>query len=126
MSVASKLAAGTPALLLILVGLAWWVAPEFVTAQFGMTLQRGAGLSTQIGDLASFFITLGVCILIALVSGERVWLYPSIMLLAFAIGGRFIAWLFHGAALTASVIVVEFVLIGLLLFMLKNLQKKQA
>ncbi len=125
MSVASKLAAGTPALLLILLGLAWWVAPEFVTAQLGMTLQRGAGLSTQIGDLASFFITLGACILIALVSGDRLWFYPAIMLLAFAIVGRFVAWLFHGAELTVGIIAVEVVLVGLLLLTFRGSQQEK-
>ncbi|MEL6362521.1 MAG: hypothetical protein AAFR21_15695 [Pseudomonadota bacterium] len=125
MNIASKIAAGIPALLLVLLGFAWWVAPDFVTAQLGMTLQRGAGLSTQIGDLASFFITLGACVLIALMSGNRLWFYPAIMLLAFAIVGRWIAWLFHGAELTVGIIAVETALVGLLLLVSASFKQRR-
>ncbi|MEO0696710.1 MAG: hypothetical protein AAFY84_11480 [Pseudomonadota bacterium] len=125
MNIASKIAAGIPALLLVLLGFAWWVAPDFVTAQLGMTLQRGAGLSTQIGDLASFFITLGACVLIALMSGNRLWFYPAIMLLTFAIVGRWIAWLFHGAELTVGIIAVETALVGLLLLVSASFKQRR-
>jgi hypothetical protein len=43
----------------MLIGVGWWVAPGFVGAQLGTTLLSGAGLGTQIGDLAPAFLTLG-------------------------------------------------------------------
>ena len=126
MGVTSKIVAGIPALLFIFVGLAWWFAPELVTDQLGMELQSGAGLSTQIGDLASFFFTLGGCWLIGLVTGNRVWLFPPIMLLAFAIVGRIIAWLLHGAALTTGIVALETGLIVSLLVISLKIAKRKA
>ncbi len=107
MGIAWKFAAGVPALIFSFVGFAWWIAPDFVSAKLGMPLLNEVGLSTQIGDLGSFFFTLGGCILIGLATGNRIWLYPSIMLLTFAIAGRSIAWLFHSAALPVEMIAVE-------------------
>lgn len=126
MSVISKIVAGMPALLSMFIGLAWWFAPEFVTDQLGMELQSGAGLSTQIADLASFFFTLGGCWLVGLLSGDRVWLFPPIMLLAFAIVGRIIAWLFHGAALTIGIVALETGLIVSLLFIFLKIATREA
>jgi len=113
-NVVLKVLAGLPALVFVIVGLAWWIAPQFVGMQFRMDLLGGAGLSTQIADLAAFFLTLGGTILIGLATGNRVWFYPPIMLLAFAIVGRLIAWLVHGADLTVDMIAVEAVVIGIL------------
>ena len=102
-----RLLAVVPALGFVLIGLLWLVAPGFASAQLGMSLLSGAGLSTQIGDFASFFLTLGGCIRIGWATGNPVWFCPSIMLLGFAAGGRIIAWLFHDAALTVPMILVE-------------------
>ncbi len=120
-----KLLAGVPALLLLLIGLAWWAAPEFAGAQLGMTLLSGLGLSSQIADLASFFLTAGTCVLIGIATQIRTWLYPAIMLLAFAICGRIIAWLFHGAALATAMIVVEVTIIALLVLVSRQMPKSQ-
>lgn len=115
-----------PALGFVLVGLVWWVAPESAGTLLGMELLSGAGLSTQIADLAAFFLALGGTILIGLFSANRVWLYPPIMLLGFAILGRLIAWLFHGAVLALGMIAVEAVVIAILLFNLKTFAKQKA
>jgi hypothetical protein len=111
--------AGLPALVFVLVGLAWWIAPGFAGSHFRMDLLSGAGLSTQIADLAAFFLTLGGTILMGLASGARVWFYPPIMLLALALVGRLIAWLVHGAALTLDMIAVEAIVIVILVFNVK-------
>jgi len=123
MVTALKMAAGVAALIFIGVGFAWWLAPAFVGAQLGMKLQSGVGLSTQIGDIASFFFTLGACTLIAVLTGNRTWLWPSIMLLAFAVAGRVIAWSFYGAVLTIEIIALEISVIGLLLMTVRSLGK---
>ncbi len=125
-NLALKVLAGLPALVFIMVGLAWWIAPQFVGTQFRMDLLGGAGLSTQIADLAAFFLTLGGTILIGLASGNRVWLYPPIMLLAFAIVGRLIAWLVHGADLTIDMIAVEAVVIAILVSNVRAAAKQAA
>lgn len=96
-----------PAVLFISMGLRWLVDPGGVAPEMGMTLERGLGLSSQIGDLAGFFLTAGVCILLALVTGRRLWYYPPIMLLLLAATGRLIAWAVHEAAFAGSMIAVE-------------------
>jgi hypothetical protein len=121
-----KIMAGIPALSFVLVGLAWWIAPEFAAKPLGMELLGGAGLSTQIADLAAFFLTLGGSILMGLASGNRVWLYPPIMLLGFAIVGRLIAWIFHGADLAIDMIAAEAIVIAVLVFNVRALPKKMA
>ncbi|MEO1732671.1 MAG: hypothetical protein AAFR45_03440 [Pseudomonadota bacterium] len=115
MNTSWKVAAGLPGLVFVAMGLLWLVAPGFVSGQLRMELLSGDGLSTQIGDLASFFLVMGACILIGLNTGNRVWLYPSIMLLGLAAIGRTISWLFHGAALAIDMIVVEVVVATILI-----------
>ena len=48
--------------LFLLMGLQWLVDPTSAAAGLGMSLLTGHGLSTQIGDLASFFLVVG-CLL---------------------------------------------------------------
>ena len=74
------------------------------------------GRSSQIGDFASFFLTLGLCILIGVVSERRVWFYPAAMLLLIAATGRVVAWSVHEAALAVGPILFEVVVGGLILF----------
>lgn len=111
-----KAIVGLPGVVFVAIGLIWLVAPGFAASQLGMTLLTGVGLSTQIGDLASFFLVMGGSILIALYTGQRVWLYPPVMLLGFAAFGRVVAWAIHGAAFAIDMIAVE-VIVAVLLFM---------
>jgi uncharacterized membrane protein len=102
-------------MLFIAIGVRWLVDPAGAAPELGLSLSQGLGLSTQIGDISSFFLTLGLCIAIALVSKQRIWYYPAIMLLALAAFGRLAAWSVHGAALAVPQIAVE-VLVALLLW----------
>ena len=72
----------------------------------------GIGRSSQIGDFAAFFLTLSACALIGLVTGRRVWFYPSALLLLLAAIGRLLAWAVHDAAFAASMVGVEVVFGG--------------
>lgn len=121
-----KLAAGVPAAGFIVVGLVWLLAPGFVSAQMRMPLVEGDGLSTQIGDLAAFFLTLGGSIAIALATHRAVWLYPAIMLLTLAAMGRLIAWLAHGAGLPLDMIVVEVAVASLLIVVSRKMTAEGA
>ena len=102
-------------LLFIAIGVRWLVDPAGAAPELGLSLSQGLGLSTQIGDISSFFLTLGLCIAIALVSKQRIWYYPAIMLLVLTALGRLAAWSMHGAALAVPQIAVE-VLVALLLW----------
>jgi hypothetical protein len=90
-------------------GLRWLVAPEGVAAEFGMTMMEGLGLSSQIGDLGAFFLSLAIFILLALTSGRRFWYYPPIILLGLTAVMRTMAWMFHGASLAVDMIAAEII-----------------
>lgn len=102
-----KLLVLLPAILFVVMGIRWLVAPAEIAPNFGLALAEGIGLSSQIGDMAGYFLTLGSCMLIALISERRSWYYPPMMLLAIATLGRIIAWLLHDATLTVGPIMVE-------------------
>ena len=113
-----------PAILFVVTGIRWLVAPAEVAPSFGLTLSEGIGLSSQVGDLASFFITLGSCMLIALITELRSWYYPPMMLLAIAAIGRTIAWLLHDATLAVSQIMIEVTVALILLLASRHLPQE--
>ncbi len=104
-----------PALLFVATGLRWLIDPAGVAPELGLTLESGLGLSTQIGDLSAFFLVAGLCILVGLVTAERIWFYPSVMLLIIAALGRTVAWSLHGAMFAPQLIVFEIVVALILL-----------
>ena len=94
-----------PAILFVVTGVRWLVAPAGIAPEFGLVLGEGLGLSSQVGDLSGFFLTLGICMLAALVSGRRTWYYPAVLLLSLTAMGRIVAWLLHDAALAPQIVV---------------------
>jgi len=100
--------------LFIITGLRWLLAPAGVAPEFGLVLSSGVGLSSQIGDMSAFFLTLGVCILMGLTTQRTIWYYPPIILLSLTAVGRVLAWLLHDAALATDLIAPE-VIIALIL-----------
>ena len=104
-----------PAILFMVTGLRWLVAPAGVAPTFGLTLDQGVGLSSQVGDMSAFFLTLASCMLIALISGRRSWYYPAIMLLSITAVGRVLAWLVHDATLALDLIAPEVIVSIILL-----------
>ena len=112
-----------PAVLFLVTGLRWLIAPAGIAPEFGLVLGEGLGLSSQVGDMSGFFLTLGICILVALVSGRRAWYYPPALLLLLTAVGRVIAWLLHDAAL-ASQIGVEVVVAVILLVASRRLAQE--
>jgi hypothetical protein len=100
----------------VVMGLRWLVDPAGAGAELGMVLLDGVGRSTQIGDMAAFFLALGMMILVGVITSERRWFHvPALMLLGAAIF-RVLAWLFHDAALAGQMIGLELVVACLLLF----------
>lgn len=94
-------------LLFTLTGVQWWVMPDAVAPQIGLTLDTGLGLSSQIGDMSAFFLLLGFCAFMALVTRRGVWYTPAIALLVLTAIGRIIAWVVHGAAFATDQIALE-------------------
>jgi len=98
----------------LLMGLRWIIDPSSAAASLSMPLLEGAGLSTQIGNVGSFFITIGVMTLIGVIKQKRHWLYaPSILLLVAAFY-RVLSTILHGAAFALPSIAIE-IIVGLFL-----------
>ena len=113
-----------PAILFLVTGLRWLVAPAGVAPMFGLTLDEGVGLSSQVGDMFAFFLTLASCMLIALISGRRSWYYPAIMLLSITAVGRVLAWLVHDATLALDLIAPEVIVSIILLVASRRLPER--
>lgn len=109
-----KVVVALTAVLFASIGLRWLVAPEGVATEFGMTLMEGLGLSSQIGDLGAYFLSLAIFILLALATGRRTWYYPPIILLGLTAIMRTMAWMFHGASLAMDMIAVEVIVCAIL------------
>ena len=111
-----KVVVALPGVLFVVMGVRWLVDPAGIAPDFGFALADGIGRSSQVGDFAAFFLTMGACILLGVVTGRRLWFYPPIMLLLLAATGRVLAWALHGAAFVATSILFE-VVVGVLLVM---------
>jgi hypothetical protein len=107
--------------LFIVTGLRWLLAPAGVAPEFGLALSTGVGLSSQIGDMSAFFLTLGVCILLGLTTGRATWYYPPMILLSLTAVGRILAWLLHDAALATNLIAPEVIVALILLIASRRL-----
>ena len=107
--------------LFIVTGLRWLLAPAGVAPEFGLVLSTGVGLSSQIGDMSAFFLTLGVCILMGLITQRAIWYYPPIILLSLTAVGRLLAWLLHDSALAMNLIAPEVVVALILLIASRRL-----
>ena len=107
--------------LFIVTGLRWLLAPAGVAPEFGLVLSTGVGLSSQIGDMSAFFLTLGACILMGLTTQRPLWYYPPIILLSLTAVGRILAWLIHDAALATGLIAPEVIVALILLIASRRL-----
>ena len=107
--------------LFIVTGLRWLLAPAGVAPEFGLALSSGVGLSSQIGDMSAFFLTLGVSILMGLTTQRIIWYYPPIILLSLTAVGRVLAWLLHDAALAIGLIAPEVIVALILLIASRRL-----
>ena len=107
--------------LFIVTGLRWLLAPAGVAPEFGLALSSGVGLSSQIGDMSAFFLTLGVSILMGLTTGRAIWYYPPMILLSLTAVGRILAWLLHDAALAMNLIAPEVIVALILLIASRRL-----
>ena len=105
---------GLAGTLFFLNGLQWIINPSTVAESLGMPLLEGVGLSTQIGDLGSFFITVGAMTLIGAITTTRHWFYAPSMLLLVAALYRTLSTVLYDAPFVVSAIVVE-VSLGLFL-----------
>ena len=109
-----RVVAGLFGALFLINGLQWIISQATIAEQLGMPLLEGVGLSTQIGDMGSFFITVGAMTLIGVITQTRHWFYAPSMLLLVAALYRTLSAALYGAPFVISAIAVE-VVVGLFL-----------
>ena len=124
MNTAIKLLVLLFGILFLVTGLRWLLAPAGIAPDFGLALGSGIGLSSQVGDMSAFFLTLGVCILMGLTTQRSVWYCPPIILLSLTALGRVLAWLIHDAALATQLIAPEVIVSLVLLFASRRLPSR--
>jgi hypothetical protein len=103
-------------------GVGWLVVPDRAAAGLGMPVLDGLARSTQFGDFAAFFLTLGLSILAGIRPGHGRLLYFPAALLGSAAVCRTVAWAAHGAAFATTFILVEAVACLLLLAAVRQAQ----
>lgn len=105
-----------PAILFVVLGLRWIIDPSSAADALGMQLMDGVGRSSQIGDVGALFLSMGIMMLVALITARRSWFQaPALMLMLVALF-RVLAWVSHDASLALDMIIVELVVAGMLLF----------
>jgi hypothetical protein len=114
-----------PAILFVVMGLRWMTDPAGAAGSLGMPLLDGLGRSSQIGDVGTLFLTMGLMILIGLVTSTRSWFYAPALMLSVVALFRLLAWLFHDAPLAPDMIAVEVIIATLLLFSAAKLSVKE-
>lgn len=107
MKMVLKILAALTALPMMVIGLAWVAVPAKAAELIKMPLMEGAALGSQIGDGGTMFLSMGVMIIVGVVSGRRILLQiPALMFLSVALL-RVVAHLVHGADLTSEFVGVE-------------------
>ncbi|MFK7828913.1 MAG: hypothetical protein AB8B57_03960 [Congregibacter sp.] len=112
LGISAKLALALAAVFGVLylsIGIMWLVQPAVIAGLLGATLLKGAGLATQLGDSAAFFLCSGVFMLFGVLRRRPSFLLAGAWLVGLAAPARIIAWLGHGAVLTLEPIIVEVV-----------------
>lgn len=115
---------GLAALVMVATGVRWMVDPSAAAAQLGMPLLEGIGRSSQVGDMTAFFLTTGILMLTALVTGRRSYFFAPALLLGLTAVARIVAWMVHDAALATHLIAPEVIIAVLLLLASFRLAEK--
>jgi hypothetical protein len=106
-----RIIAGLFGLFLLLMGINWLLDPAAAAEGLGMPLLEGVGRSTQIGDLASFFVVGGAFAIVGVVKRSAVLMLTPAALVGVTAVFRTLAWSSHGAALATDMIAGEVVML---------------
>jgi len=83
---------------------------------FGMVLSSGLGLSSQIGDLGSYFVSSALMIFYGIYTNNTHWFYPPILIMLLTALFRTLSTLLHDAPFAADMIGSEILFSGILIY----------
>ncbi|MGH1370862.1 MAG: hypothetical protein ACRBBW_02420 [Cellvibrionaceae bacterium] len=113
-----------PAVAFLFTGLSWLTQPESAAASLSLPLLDGVARSSQIGDMAAFFLSGSFMIFIGLITEKRIWLLAPAMVVGLTAICRILAWLLHDAALPMNLIAPEIIFCLILLLAASRLPQE--
>jgi len=105
-----RVLAALPGIPLLMTAIMLIVQPEQAVGNLGMPLLEGAGLSTQLGDMTSFFLCTSLMCFLGAWKQNAQWLYGASMFLIAVAVFRTLAWAIHGAEFATAAIMIEIVM----------------
>lgn len=118
-----KIIAAVPGIPMLVNALLFIAQPERVTADLGMPLLEGVGLSTQLADLGAFFTFSALLIFYGVLKSKGECLRIVALLIGLAAFLRIVAWAINDAALASTLIGAEIVLVVWLWLSAKYIDK---
>ncbi|MBX3479969.1 MAG: arylsulfatase [Caulobacter sp.] len=125
--IAARMLLGLTGALALLLATRFWSAPETAAKAFALSPEGVAGLGTIRADMAAFFAACGGLSLVASLRREGRWLWPVLLILALALGGRVLNLAVTGGGKgVIPPMVVEAVLIAITLLGMRVLPPRRA
>ena len=116
MSFITKFLSSIPAIVFLIIGVFWVLQPGIMAENFGMVLSSGLGLSSQIGDLGSYFVSSALMIFYGIYTNNTHWFYPPILIMLLTALFRTLSTLLHDAPFAADMIGSEILFSGILFY----------
>jgi hypothetical protein len=118
-----KIIAAVPGIPMLVNALMFILQPKTVTADLGMPLLEGVGLSTQLADLGAFFTFSALLIFYGVLKSNGEYLRIVALLLGLTAILRAVAWVVNDAALASTLIGGEILLVVWLWISAKYIDK---
>ena len=116
MSLITKFLSSIPAIVFLIIGVFWVLQPGIMAENFGMVLSSGLGLSSQIGDLGSYFVSSALMIFYGIYTNNTHWFYPPILIMLLTALFRTLSTFLHDAPFAADMIGSEILFSGILFY----------
>ena len=116
MSFITKFLSSIPAVVFLIIGVFWVLQPGIMAENFGMVLSSDLGLSSQIGDLGSYFVSSALMIFYGIYTNNTHWFYPPILIMLLTALFRTLSTYLHDAPFAADMIGSEILFSGILIY----------
>lgn len=116
MSFITKFLSSIPAVVFLIIGVFWVLQPGIMAENFGMVLSSDLGLSSQIGDLGSYFVSSALMIFYGIYTNNTHWFYPPILIMLLTALFRTLSTFLHDAPFAANMIGSEILFSGILFY----------